>query len=48
MPDHGFRADVVRRERFTFDIMFDEESLAPIVVDEPEPLGRTQLAQDLA
>jgi uncharacterized OsmC-like protein len=39
MPDHRFRADVARRERFTFDVTFDEGSWAPTVVDEPEPLG---------
>ena len=39
MSERGFRADVARRERFLFDVTFDEETWAPVVVDEPEPLG---------
>jgi len=34
-----FRADVVQREHFLFDVTFDDESWDPIVVDEPVPLG---------
>ncbi len=34
-----FRADVVRRDHFRFDLTFEDDSWAPIVVDEPEPLG---------
>ena len=34
-----FRADVVQRDHFRFDVTFEDESWAPIVVDEPEPLG---------
>jgi len=39
MPKHGFRADVTHRQRFLFDVTFDEGSWAPVIVDEPEPLG---------
>ena len=34
-----FRADIVQRDHFRFDVTFEDESWAPIVVDEPEPLG---------
>ncbi len=34
-----FRADVVQRDHFRFDVTFDDESWDPIVVDEPVPLG---------
>ena len=39
MSERGFGTDVTRRERFLFDVTFDEETWAPVVVDEPEPLG---------
>jgi len=34
-----FTADVNRVDGFRFDVTFDNESWAPIVVDEPEPVG---------
>jgi organic hydroperoxide reductase OsmC/OhrA len=34
-----FRADLVQRDHFRFDVTFEDDSWAPIVVDEPEPLG---------
>jgi uncharacterized OsmC-like protein len=34
-----FRADVVQRDHFRFDVTFDDERWDPIVVDEPAPLG---------
>ena len=34
-----FRVDVVQRDHFRFDVTFENDSWAPIVVDEPEPLG---------
>jgi organic hydroperoxide reductase OsmC/OhrA len=39
MSPEPFKADVVQRDHFRFDVTFDEETWAPIVVDEPEPLG---------
>lgn len=38
MPE-PFRAHVVQRDHFRFDVTFDSESWDPIVVDEPAPLG---------
>ncbi len=37
-PGH-FGADVVQRDHYRFDVTFDDETWAPILVDEPEPLG---------
>jgi organic hydroperoxide reductase OsmC/OhrA len=34
-----FRADVTQRDHFRFDVTFEDQTWAPIVVDEPEPLG---------
>jgi uncharacterized OsmC-like protein len=39
MSDQGFQADVVHRSGFQFDVTFEDETWAPILVDEPEPLG---------
>jgi organic hydroperoxide reductase OsmC/OhrA len=38
MPE-PFKADVVQRDHFRFEVTFDDETWAPVVVDEPEPLG---------
>jgi uncharacterized OsmC-like protein len=35
-----FRVHLDRRERYEFEARFDWESVKPLVVDEPEPLGR--------
>ncbi|MDX1646209.1 MAG: OsmC family protein [Longimicrobiales bacterium] len=29
----------MQRDHFRFDVLFDDETWAPVVVDEPEPLG---------
>ncbi|MDX1747843.1 MAG: OsmC family protein, partial [Halobacteriales archaeon] len=39
MAPGPFRVDVLQRDHFRFDVVFDEKSWAPVVVDEPEPLG---------
>lgn len=39
MAPGPFRADITQRDRFQFDVTFENDSWAPIVVDEPEPLG---------
>jgi organic hydroperoxide reductase OsmC/OhrA len=39
MAPGPFHIDVTRRDRFRFDILFDDESWEPVIVDEPAPLG---------
>ncbi len=39
MSPEAFGAEIVQRDHFRFDVTFDDEAWAPIVVDEPEPLG---------
>jgi uncharacterized OsmC-like protein len=39
MSPGPLRVDVEQRDRFRFDVVFDDERWSPIVVDEPEPLG---------
>ena len=34
-----FHAEVAQRDHFRFDVTFDDVTWAPIVVDEPQPLG---------
>lgn len=34
-----FEVDVLQRDHFQFDLTFDDESWAPVLLDEPEPLG---------
>jgi uncharacterized OsmC-like protein len=41
MPEHDpFTLHLDRRERYEFEVRFDWEGVEPLVVDEPEPLGR--------
>lgn len=35
-----FRSHLQQVDHFKFEVLFDERSWAPIIVDEPEPLGR--------
>ncbi len=40
VSDHPtFSLDLVRRERFQFDVTFDDPSWSPVLLDEPAPLG---------
>ena len=39
MPTRTFRADIIQRDHFRFDLTFDNEQWPPVFVDEPEPLG---------
>ncbi|HSM06664.1 MAG TPA: OsmC family protein [Longimicrobiales bacterium] len=39
MSPGPFRADLAQRDHFRFDVTFGDEPWAPIVVDEPAPLG---------
>jgi len=41
MSDHDqFTVHLDRRERYEFEAQFDRENVEPLVMDEPEPLGR--------
>ena len=41
MSDHDqFTVHLDRRDRYEFEGRFDRETVEPLVVDEPEPLGR--------
>jgi uncharacterized OsmC-like protein len=43
MPDQDqFTVRLHRRERYEFEARFDWENAAPLLVDEPEPLGRSR------
>ena len=39
MSPGPLRVDIEQRDRFRFDVVFDDERWSPVVVDEPEPLG---------
>lgn len=39
MAPGPFSVDVLQKDHFRFEVVFDDESWAPIIVDEPEPLG---------
>ena len=39
MAPGAFRAAITQRDHFRFEVTFEDETWAPIVVDEPEPLG---------
>jgi uncharacterized OsmC-like protein len=43
VPEHDqFAVHLDRRDRYEFEARFDGENVEPLVVDEPEPLGRSR------